>query len=75
MDLDGLATLVESKHQENLRQFKHIRDDIGGIETVQRKTEGRLDLHDIQLTRIKTVGGIIGALWGAIISLATIFWR
>lgn len=84
MDIDGVARLVENNHKESLRHFEHIKSmykqqqdrcdaRLCALEDSNALIDNRLDEHDKDFTKIRTIGGTLGAIWGGIVSLITIF--
>jgi hypothetical protein len=78
MDMEGLGKLIETNHEDNLRQFKGLRTDMESCKVACSDRYNRIDercdelcrsvkAHGKTLTQIKTIGSLASLVWGAIV--------
>ena len=59
-EYDGLVRLIEANHKETLRNHEDLTDWM-------KDMDDAVTSHDRSITRIKTIGGIGGAIWTAVL--------
>lgn len=78
MDIEGLGKLMEQNHADTLRQFDEIRLRLQDrstlwntrLDLLQRNCGELTDIikdHSTTLVQIKTIGSLLGLVWGAIV--------
>jgi hypothetical protein len=84
MDMEGLGALIEANHSAALRQFEEIRNRLTDcksicndrISNLVRRTDdldGLLRDHARTLIQMKTIGSLLGVVWGAVVVFVSNF--